>query len=204
MFVSGRFSPAIAVLAVSADNDLPYDLPHELRARQRFVPCVCPRLIMLTIRVADLANTDDATSVVELTDAYSRDPLGDGKPLDPAVRERLIPALRAHPTTVVLLAFNDGQPIGIATCFVGFSTFAATPLLNVHDLAVLPGHRGLGVGRALLHAVDEEARSRGCCKVTLEVMPHNTPALTLYESHGFRPAMLHDGGDGGRIYAKPL
>ena len=97
-----------------------------------------------TIRRADLADPGDAAAVLALLDAYSRDPMGDGKPLDAAVRERLIPGLREHPTTLVWLAFVGDEPVGITTAFVGFSTFKAAPLINLHDVAVLPAARGRG------------------------------------------------------------
>src|SRR6185295_11111428 len=96
-----------------------------------------------------------------------------------------IPALREQPNALVLLAYKDARVVGIATCFLGFSTFAARPLLNVHDLAVLPDCRGRGVGRALLGAVDDAARERGCVKVTLEVQENNRRARRIYEAAGF-------------------
>jgi ribosomal protein S18 acetylase RimI-like enzyme len=93
--------------------------------------------------------------------------------------------LEAVPHHLVLLAFVDEGPVGLAICFQGFSTFLAQPLLNVHDLAVLPEARGRGVGDALLAAIEAEARRRGCCKVTLEVREDNPVARRLYVRNGF-------------------
>ena len=123
-------------------------------------------------------------AVLDLVDAYSRDPMGDGKPLRDDVRHRLVPGLAAHPTTLILLAYDGELPVGIAVCFRGFSTFQARPLVNIHDLAVLPEHRGRGIGKALLEAVADRARGLGCCKVTLETQEKN-PARRLYEAVGF-------------------
>jgi GNAT superfamily N-acetyltransferase len=139
----------------------------------------------LSIRAADLADPTDAAAVVELVNAYALDPLGGGAPLAADVRARLVPGLRAHPTTLVLLAFADERPVGVAVCFLGFSTFQGRPLLNVHDLVVVPAARGQGVGRALLAAAEERARERGCGKLTLEVLDDNHRARTLYTSFGF-------------------
>jgi GNAT superfamily N-acetyltransferase len=127
-----------------------------------------------------------------MLDAYASDPMGGGAPLADDVRERLVSGLREHPTTVILLAFDGAKPIGIATCFRGFSTFAAWPLLNLHDLAVIPEYRGCGVGRKLLAAVEEKARALGCTKVTLEVLEAN-PARKLYESMGFASPVYYKG-----------
>ena len=48
------------------------------------------------------------------------------------------------------LAWLDGQAVGLVNCIEGYSTFKAQALMNIHDIAVLPGHRGAGVGQALL------------------------------------------------------
>lgn len=146
----------------------------------------------VTIVQADLANPRHAAAVITVVNSYASDPVGGGKPLPADVRQRLVPALRAHPTTSVLLAFAGDEPIGIAVCFFGLSTFKARPLLNIHDLAVVPGYRGKGVGRALLSAVEEQARRNGCCKLTLEVQDDNGRARALYQSFGFDDYALQE------------
>ena len=75
--------------------------------------------------------------------------------------------------------------VGLAICFPGFSTFHAQPLLNVHDLTVCTSHRGRGIGTALLGALEQEALSRGCCRLTLEVRSDNQAARGLYRKRGF-------------------
>lgn len=152
----------------------------------------------LHVRPADLADARDAESIVTLLNSYAVEPVGGGQPLSPDVRERLIPALRHLPNVVVLLAIADGAAIGIAVCFVGFSTFRARPLLNIHDLAVLPQHRGKGAGRALLQAAEDHARRQGYCRLTLEVLESNSNARALYGSFGF------DNSAVSRFLVKPL
>ena len=153
---------------------------------------------------ADLSRAAHQQAVVDLIDAYAADPMGDGQPLPPAVRDALIPGLRRHPTTLIFLAYQGGNAIGIAVCFLGFSTFAARPLINIHDLAVLPEHRGLGVGRRLLQAVEQKARELGCCKLTLEVMEYNRRARGLYESAGFAQSTQLEEAGGALFFAKLL
>lgn len=139
----------------------------------------------LYIREADCADPHDANGIVTVLNSYAADPVGGGQALPSDVRNRLVPALREHPSVTVLLAFVSHEPVGIAVCFLGLSTFRAQPLLNIHDLAVVPRHRGKGVGLALLRAAEDYARREGCCKLTLEVQDDNTPARGLYQRFGF-------------------
>ena len=139
-----------------------------------------------------------------MVDAYSRDAMGDGAPLAPDVRERLIPGLRQHPTTLVFLAYDADAPVGVAVCFLGFSTFSAKPLVNLHDVCVVPSHRGRGVGRLLLGAVETRARELGCCKLTLEVLDQNHRALQTYTTAGFKRYSLQPGAGEAIFLAKPL
>jgi ribosomal protein S18 acetylase RimI-like enzyme len=157
------------------------------------------------VRVVE-ADLDDAThqqAIVALTDAYARDPMGDGAPLPPDVREALIAGLRQHPTTMVFLAFAREEPVGLANCFRGFSTFTARPLVNIHDLVVPTEYRGRGIGRLLLDAVERKARALDCCRLTLEVTEGNAVARHLYERVGFARSMYGEGG-GLLVYAKEL
>jgi GNAT superfamily N-acetyltransferase len=156
------------------------------------------------VREADLTVAADAEGMLEVLESYAQGVAGGSTPLDPAVKQRLVPALREQPSALVLLALVDERVVGIANCFYGFSTFAARPLLNVHDLAVLPEYRGRGIGRALLAAAEQRARARGCAKLTLEVLETNDGARRLYESFGFRDFEL--GGTPLRTHflSKPL
>ena len=153
---------------------------------------------------ADLDRADHQASVVALIAAYAEDAMGNGGPLPANVLRDLIPGLRRHPTTVILLAYVDGRAVGIATCFVGFSTFYARPLMNVHDLAILPEYRGQGIGRRLLDGVIDKAKQLGCCKVTLEVHESNARAKQMYEAAGFAEGAAREPGGRWLFYSRPL
>lgn len=143
---------------------------------------------------ADFATATHCTGILDVLNSYAADSVGGSEPLSAEVRERLVPALRDHPTALVLLAIEQGRPVGVAVCFLGLSTFRARPLLNIHDLAVLPEWRGKGVGRALLEAAEHRARQCGCCKLTLEVQDSNGRALRLYDGFGFSDFVVGDSG----------
>lgn len=139
----------------------------------------------IEIREANLRDAAQGDAFLQVLESYAQGETGGGKPLDPDVKARLLPALSAQQHALVLMAWSEGRAVGIATCFFGFSTFAARPLLNVHDLAVLPELQGRGIGRALLASAAERARARGCVRLTLEVLEDNHRARRLYESFGF-------------------
>src|SRR6266513_3236668 len=151
--------------------------------------------IRIRIVETDLKLSEHQEAVLAMVDAYSRDAMGNAKPLDPDVRARLVPALRKHATTLIFLAFAEERPVGAAVCFIGFSTFAAKPLVNIHDFVVLSDLRGKRVGRRLLKAIEDRGLELGCCKLTLEVMDNNDRALRMYEKVGFeRYALQKEGG----------
>jgi len=156
----------------------------------------------LTITTADFADPVHGAAILAVLDSYASDPVGGGEPLSEETRAALVPGLARQPHALVLLAFEDEVPVGIAVCFFGFSTFRAKPLLNVHDLAVVPGRRGSGIGKALLAAVEDRARAGDCCKLTLEVQDGNRRARGLYERFGFRDVEI--AGSATRFLEKRL
>jgi GNAT superfamily N-acetyltransferase len=158
----------------------------------------------IAIIEADLSLPAHQEAVLAMVDAYSRDAMGDGKSLDQDARTQLIPGLRRHPTTLIFLAFDGDQPIGVAVCFIGFSTFAAKPLINIHDFVVLPTSRGKGIGRQLLEAVETKAKALGCCKLTLEVMDKNHQAVRMYQAAGFERYALQEETGAAIFMSKPL
>ena len=58
------------------------------------------------------------------------------------------------------------------------------------DLFVDPSHRGHGVGRMLLGAVERLARARGWCQIRWITADDNYPARTLYDQVGKRTTWI--------------
>mgnify|MGYP001596573390 FL=1 len=139
----------------------------------------------LHIRRADYRDPAHAETLVALLDAYARDTAGGGHPLSDFAKTHLVAELAARPQAFSVLAFDGAQPVGLVNCIEGFSTFACRPLVNVHDVVVLASHRGRRVGELMLAEVEAIARERGACKLTLEVLQGNAPAIKLYERIGF-------------------
>lgn len=159
--------------------------------------------MLMSIKVikANLLDVDHQRAIVSMMDAYSQDEMGDGKPLSIYARDHLVAGLIEHPTTIVFLVFENSNPCGIATCFRGFSTFAAKPLINVSDFYIESRLRGKGLGKQLLMAIEHEAKTSGCCRLTLEVQQNNSVARTVYGNFGFRQAVYAaDAQGGGSLY----
>jgi ribosomal protein S18 acetylase RimI-like enzyme len=133
----------------------------------------------------NLDKSEHASAVLEITDKYAQDPMGSGKSLPDIVKTNLIKELRSFDPYLGFLAFVNGEAAGLVNCFYGFSTFKASRLINIHDIAVLPGYRGMGIGQTLIDSVIKKAKEENCCKVTLEVREDNR-ARSLYEREGFQ------------------
>ncbi|HEV7688016.1 MAG TPA: GNAT family N-acetyltransferase [Acidimicrobiia bacterium] len=87
---------------------------------------------------------------------------------------------------VVLAEPTDppGPAVGLAVWFPTYSTFLGRPGIWLEDLFVRPGHRGAGVGTALLHHLFERA---GAGRVEWAVLDWNEPSLAFYRRQGARP-----------------
>jgi GNAT superfamily N-acetyltransferase len=153
---------------------------------------------------ADLSRPDHQRAIITMLDAYMRDPMEGGIPMPEATKRELIPGLRAHPACHIFLAYRGETPVGISICFLGFSTFNARPLINIHDIFVDSDVRGKGIGRMLLERIETKARELNCCRLTLEVREDNQPARTLYRKVGFDRALVGPRHIPMEFWRKPL
>ena len=94
---------------------------------------------------------------------------------------------RVPETRHYLVADDDGALVGYA----GLMTVGRQA--DVQTVAVAPRHQGQRLGAILLRAIVDEATSRGCAEVLLEVRVDNEPALHLYEKAGFERISVRRG-----------
>ena len=105
-----------------------------------------------------------------------------------ATEEQLVDVLFGEgPAAEVLLAFERESPVGFAVYFYNFSTWLGRPGLYLEDLFVKPEKRGKGYGRALLVALANIARDRGCGRMEWAVLDWNEPAIKFYRALGAQP-----------------
>jgi ribosomal protein S18 acetylase RimI-like enzyme len=108
------------------------------------------------------------------------------------------------PRTAAWIAEQDGQMAGFA--IVEWTGQAAATVAYIQTLEVAPNRRRLGVGAELLRRVEVTALAAGAHLVWLHVDAENTPAIHLYEAHGYRRQGREDHyyarGRSALIYAK--
>lgn len=87
----------------------------------------------------------------------------------------------------VLLAVEDGEPVGFALFFHNFSTFLGRAGIYLEDLYVKPEHRGKGYGKGLLRRLASIAVERGCGRLEWACLDWNQPSIDFYLSLGAQP-----------------
>jgi GNAT superfamily N-acetyltransferase len=95
-----------------------------------------------------------------------------------------------EPDAFVMIAEEEGRAIGYA--LVDYRELddqrVTGPRFGVlESLAVEPGRRGEGIGRALMRAVYVELRRLGVTELEIGVVFGNEDARRFYEREGFRP-----------------
>ena len=91
------------------------------------------------------------------------------------------------PSTAYFLASadEDSPPAGVAQVRFRFGVWWASEDCWLEDLFVREDARGSGLGRALVGAVADLARERGCRRVELDANEDNAAAMALYSALGF-------------------
>ncbi|MFC7727037.1 GNAT family N-acetyltransferase [Nocardioides sp. GCM10028917] len=78
------------------------------------------------------------------------------------------------------LALLDGSPVGFVVL-----AGEGSDVLVLENVAVLPSHRGRGIGRALLELAEARAATRGCTRIRLFTHVTMVENQALYERIGY-------------------
>jgi GNAT superfamily N-acetyltransferase len=89
-----------------------------------------------------------------------------------------------------LIAERDGQLLGLAHYIFHRSTIQIAPTCYLQDLFTSAAARGRGVGRALIEAVYDRARSANCGRVYWQTHETNLQAMRLYETVAERSGFI--------------
>lgn len=94
----------------------------------------------------------------------------------------------------VFVAEEGGRVVGFVSVWAKVKSRAIEEreyeYAYVSDLVVLDGHRGRGLGRALLDRAEQHARAEGATLLRIAVLARNAGARALYEGFGFEPRLL--------------
>src|SRR5687767_8274120 len=131
-----------------------------------------------SLRLAEAGDFDAYLDAFEAVAGEGRW-MGAEAPVDRDARRAGFDRAVARDDSVLFLADAGGAVVG--SIYAGLSG-------GVVDLGmfVAAGHRGGGIGSALLEAVIDWARTQEAHKVSLAVWPTNYPAIGLYARYGFR------------------
>ena len=91
----------------------------------------------------------------------------------------------------VHVAVDDEQKVlGFTMVSLRPELLSHAPSAHLEAIAVGDGAEGMGVGRALLAAAENEAKSQGAKTMTLHVFSSNTRARVFYEQSGYDGELL--------------
>jgi GNAT superfamily N-acetyltransferase len=96
----------------------------------------------------------------------------------------------------VVVADLDGRAVGLAHLQVAPAIELDGPVAKIGALVVDEAHRGRGIGRALVDALEDEARTRGCGVLFLTTADGRDDAHAFYERLGLEQT--------GRRYGRTL
>ncbi len=139
----------------------------------------------IQLQQVDFSDKQQSQDFIQLLDHYAQDIMGGSSPLSDSIKNKLPSALQKQAHAFSIIAYVDKQAAALINCFESFSTFACAPLINIHDIIVHQNFRGLGLSQILLQHVEQIAKDKGCCKLTLEVLENNHIAKNAYKKYGF-------------------
>jgi GNAT superfamily N-acetyltransferase len=96
----------------------------------------------------------------------------------------------AYEPVHALVAERSGQLLGLVHYLFHRNTIQIEPSCYLQDLFTLPAARGHGVGRALIEAVYEQARSVGVTRVYWHTHETNLVAMRLYDQVAKKPGAV--------------
>ena len=94
-----------------------------------------------------------------------------------------------HPLFVAWVAEKYGLIVGMALCYIRYSTWKG-PVLYLEDLIVIESFRGNGIGKALFEKCIAHAKHNNYRRMVWQVLDWNTPAIDFYKGYG---AQIEDG-----------
>ena len=147
--------------------------------------------LSFSIRTATIADYEQLCCVWEVGDALHREAMphlfrSSG---EPSMDRANVQALIVRPNSAIIVADAGGTVIGATTIIEKVVTATAIKVarryVEIDSMAVKQSAQRQGVGRALIDAAADWARSRGVTGLELNVYEFNQAAAALYRGAGF-------------------
>ena len=97
----------------------------------------------------------------------------------------------ASPVSDLLLAVDDGAPVGLLSYAIVPGLFHAADSGIIEALVVAEGRRSEGIGRQLLTAGVRKLEEAGCAEISISVEAGNEAAQKLYLDAGLTEASVY-------------
>ena len=120
-----------------------------------------------------LARRRDASAIASMSRRYIE------AGLEPSWTQARVERAIGQRDTNVLTAYSARELVGFAIMYFGDQT------AHLNLLAVAAGHRRRGVGRRLVHWLEQSALTAGTFVIDLECRAENEPAVRFYRALGY-------------------
>lgn len=137
------------------------------------------------------AASGDAAAISRLLDQL-------GHPASAAEIPERLEKLYARPGTIVLVAENDGEVVGVVTVHLFQSLHASEPVAWLTTVVVEENARGKGVGSVLVGRAEEWAIEQGAVRVSLTSALHRRRAHEFYKARSYE----HTGVRLSRVFSQ--
>jgi len=87
-----------------------------------------------------------------------------------------------NPVWWAFVAEENSTVIGFALYYIRYSTWKGQRMY-LEDILVTESRRGMGAGRLLMDALQEEARTKKLAGITWQVLDWNEPAIQFYKKY---------------------
>jgi GNAT superfamily N-acetyltransferase len=138
----------------------------------------------MTAVVVRSARLEEADQLARLFAQFGHPQTGD------ALRAPLANLL-ADPRGDALVAADRGALVGVATYFLVPVAHDGRPWCRITTVVVDEAHRGRGIGRMLVAAVETAAGDAACARIEATSALHRTGAHAFYETLGYGRTSAH-------------
>ncbi len=135
---------------------------------------------MLALKEAELCDVDAIVELAaELGYTTTKEQVRD-------VLQRML----ENPDYYVYLALYQGEIVGLVSFNIKYYLHKAKPVAYIGSLVVKEGLRSLGIGKMLMHKVEEIAKGRNCQSIQLNSNKRRVRAHEFYKQLGYSEVSL--------------